>query len=141
MAKVDIKIIEDSKLTPTLFQYALMHQIRTVEQLLLEYFGQGLLRGTTHTYVGQEAIAVSALSHLENQDIVISNHRSHGHFISYSKDYKMLIKEIIGLNDGVCSGLGGSQHLQYKNFFSNGIQGRDVACSCWNGVSREDEGQ
>ena len=103
--------------------YKIMYTIRMVEKYILSYFEKGMISGTTHTCIGQEAIAVSALSLINEGDIVVSNHRSHGHFIAYSRNYKILINEIFGRNDGVCCGLGGSQHIQYSNFYSNGIVG------------------
>lgn len=119
----------DSKMKSTLniknsvriSHYEMLCKIRMFETMLLDYFGKGVLRGTTHTYLGQEAIAVAALSYLGNNDIVTSNHRCHGHFIAYGGDCQKLLGEIKGSADGLCYGLGGSQHLQYKNFYSNGI--------------------
>lgn len=110
-----------TKTDPQLSHYETLYTIRRTEELLLEYFSKGLLRGTTHTYLGQEAIAVSALSYLGEHDVVTSYHRSHGHFLAYCNDYKKLIAEIIGDSQGVCYGVGGSQHLQQGNFYSNGI--------------------
>ena len=60
--------------------YKKMVLIRKFEELLLNLFSKGKLFGTTHTYVGQEAIAVSVMENLSEIDIVISNHRCHGHF-------------------------------------------------------------
>ena len=100
-----------------------MYLIRRFETRLLELFSQGKLFGTTHTYVGQEAIAVSLTSNLKNSDIVFSNHRCHGHYLAKEDDPEGLLAEIMGRVGGVCSGRGGSQHLCKNNFFSNGIQG------------------
>jgi TPP-dependent pyruvate/acetoin dehydrogenase alpha subunit len=101
-----------------------MHLIRHVETTLLDLFSKGYLRGTVHTSIGQEACAVGVISNIDSsKDIVYSNHRCHGHYISYSYDVKGLIAEIMGKEEGVCKGVGGSQHLQFKNFYSNGIQG------------------
>jgi 2-oxoisovalerate dehydrogenase E1 component len=97
--------------------------IRNFEESLLSLFSGGELRGTTHTYLGQEAIAAAALAPILPGDTVFSNHRSHGHFIAYCGEIELLTLEIIGDSGGVCQGLGGSQHLRYRNFFSNGIQG------------------
>jgi 2-oxoisovalerate dehydrogenase E1 component len=113
----------NSAICPDISHFRSMLKIRTIEKLLLSEFSKGGIRGTTHTYIGQEAIAVAALSYLEEQDIVVSNHRSHGHFISYCNQHENLLEEIKGTERGVCKGLGGSQHLYYKNFYSNGIQG------------------
>ena len=107
--------------------YAEMYRIRTVEQLLLDSFSNGLLSGTTHTSIGQEVISVGVINALNKElDVIFSNHRCHGHYISYSEDVVGLFGELLGKKGGVCSGLGGSQHLQYKNFYTNGIQGSIV---------------
>lgn len=98
--------------------------VRMVEQRLLELFSRGLLNGTVHTCIGQEACAVGLVSPLEpDKDIVFSNHRGHGHYIAYCDDVEGLIAEIVGHRDGVCEGIGGSQHVQRGNFYTNGIQG------------------
>lgn len=90
---------------------------------LLELFDLGLLTGTTHTYIGQEAVGVGIISALEDKDIIFSNHRCHGHFLAYCNETDGLMAEIMGKKDGIVGGRGGSQHIQYKNFYSNGIQG------------------
>ncbi|MDC0065908.1 thiamine pyrophosphate-dependent dehydrogenase E1 component subunit alpha [Verrucomicrobia bacterium] len=107
--------------------YEKMVLIRRFEELLLDLFSNGKLFGTTHTYVGQEAIAVSAMAHLKQSDIVFSNHRCHGHFLAKENDPEGLLAEIMGRENGVCGGRGGSQHLHKNNFYSNGIQGGIVA--------------
>ncbi len=56
-------------------------------------------------------------------DIVFSNHRCHGHFLAYGGEPRRLFAELMGKTTGVCGGRGGSQHLQWKNFYSNGVQG------------------
>ncbi len=97
--------------------------IRFFENRLLELFSEGKLFGTTHTYVGQEAVAISSISHLKKEDVVFSNHRCHGHYLAKENDPKSLLAEIMGKNSGACGGRGGSQHISRNNFFSNGIQG------------------
>ena len=98
--------------------------IRTFEKKLLELFEKNLINGTTHTYIGQEVNSVSVFNNLNlDRDIVWSNHRCHGHFISYCFLIVELMAEILGKLKGVCKGRGGSQHLHYKNFYSNGLLG------------------
>ena len=107
--------------------YFEMKLIRCFEKKLLDLFVKNLLFGTTHTCIGQECNSVSFLNAIEtNIDIIWSNHRCHGHFISYSGNIIGLMAEIMGKKTGVCGGRGGSQHLHYKNFYSNGILGGAV---------------
>lgn len=98
--------------------------IRKTEELLLHLFGQGLLSGTTHTCLGQELCQMSVVRALSDpEDVVLSNHRNHGHFLTYSGEFTGLLAEIMGRAAGVCGGIGGSQHLAFRNFHSNGVQG------------------
>lgn len=101
-----------------------MFHIRVVEETLLDLFAHGIIGGTVHTCLGQEAVAVGVISALNiEKDIICSNHRGHGHFLAYCGDTQGLLAEILGQPTGVCGGIGGSQHLQKKNFYSNGILG------------------
>jgi TPP-dependent pyruvate/acetoin dehydrogenase alpha subunit len=113
-----------SSLEPTNAElYRSLYRIRRFEETVLENFPRGIFFGTTHTYLGQEANAVGALAHLREGDVVFSNHRSHGHFLAYGGDMRALFAELMGKSTGVCGGRGGSQHLQWKDFYSNGVQG------------------
>lgn len=103
--------------------YEQMYLIRAFEEMLLRLFTQGLLSGTVHTCIGQEAIAVGVINNLEENDSVFSNHRCHGHYIAKRGDITGLLAEIMGREGGVCGGRGGSQHLHFENFYSNGVQG------------------
>lgn len=104
--------------------YAYGHLIRSSELLVLDQFSRGLVSGTTHTCLGQELCAmavVRALTHPD--DAALSNHRNHGHFLTYSGEFVGLVAEIMGREAGACGGRGGSQHLVWRHFHSNGVQG------------------
>ena len=103
--------------------YRALYQIRKFEETVLVNFPRGIFYGTTHTCLGQEANAVGALTPIQENDIVFSNHRCHGHFLAYGGDPKALFAEMMGRVTGICGGRGGSQHLHWRNFFSNAIQG------------------
>src|SRR5436305_13293371 len=103
--------------------YAFGHMIRLTEQLILDLFGRGLLSGTTHTCLGQELCQMSVVRALDDaDDVVLSNHRNHGHFLTYSGAFDALVCEIMGRETGICGGIGGSQHIAYRHFHSNGVQ-------------------
>jgi TPP-dependent pyruvate/acetoin dehydrogenase alpha subunit len=103
--------------------YRSLYRIRRFEETVLDNFPKGVFYGTTHTYLGQEADAVGVLKHIQEADIVFSNHRCHGHFLAYGGSSRALFAELMGRKTGVCGGRGGSQHLQWRNFYSNGVQG------------------
>jgi TPP-dependent pyruvate/acetoin dehydrogenase alpha subunit len=103
--------------------YRRMRFIRRFEESLLDMFERGLLNGTTHACIGQEADAVAVMEYLGPDDHVFSNHRCHGHFLARTGDALGLMAEIMGKPEGVCGGIGGSQHLCAPGFMSNGVQG------------------
>lgn len=103
--------------------YKTMLLIRRFEERLLAEFSTGKLVGTTHTYTGQEADAAGLFSVTNIDDIVFSNHRCHGHYLAYGGDPYPLAAELMGRATGLVGGRGGSQHIQWKNFYSNGVQG------------------
>ena len=122
-------------------QYALLFGLRTFEQSLLELFATGALAGTTHTCLGQETVAVGVMSAIDRErDIVFSNHRGHGHFLAYCGEVERLYLEIMGKPGGVCGGRGGSQHLYFDNFYSNGIQGGIVPVATGMALAEKQKG-
>ena len=106
--------------------YRSMYLIRKFEETVLDNFSRGIFYGTTHTYLGQEANAAGVLANICENDIIFSNHRSHGHFLAYGGDPRKLFAELMGRATGVCGGRGGSQHLHWRNFYSNGVQGGTI---------------
>lgn len=103
-----------------------MLRIRRFDETVLESFPRGLFYGTTHTYIGQEANAVGVLSWLDEGDIVVSNHRCHGHYLAYGGPMCALAAELMGRATGVCAGRGGSQHIHWRDFYANGVLGGTV---------------
>jgi len=110
-------------MTDNLQLYKTMLLIRRFEERALAEFSTGKLFGTTHAYIGQEADAAAIFSLTRPDDIVWSNHRCHGHFLAYGGDPYRLAAELMGKSTGLVGGRGGSQHIQWRNFYSNGIQG------------------
>ena len=103
--------------------YRTMFRIRRFEETVLEEFSRGVFAGTTHTSIGQEANAAGVISVLQPDDVIVTNHRCHGHFIAYGGDMRSLFAEMMGKATGLCGGRGGSQHIHWRNLYSNGVQG------------------
>lgn len=122
--------------------YEKMVKIRIFEQKVEEYFSKGLMRGTTHGYVGMEAIAVGVLTNIDPRvDFVTSTHRCHGHFLTLFDDAFSLACELMGKRNGVVGGKGGSQHIQKGNFLANGITGGMVPVAVGIGLSKKLKGE
>lgn len=90
---------------------SLMYKIRYFEEKAKELFGQGLIRGPLHLYIGEEAVAVGACSSLNKDDYITSTHRGHGHCIAKGGDINLMMSELLGKETGYCKGRGGSMHI------------------------------
>ena len=142
-----VRVLADAKCKPqipledaTIYRFG--HLIRLAESLLLELFSEGLLSGTVHTCLGQEICQMSVVRALnEPDDHVLSNHRNHGHFLTYTGNFLGLVAEIMGREAGVCSGIGGSQHLAYRHFHSNGVQAGMTAIGVGQALARRFAGK
>jgi TPP-dependent pyruvate/acetoin dehydrogenase alpha subunit len=88
-----------------------MLEIRHFEQEVWDVFAQGKAFGTTHLYIGEEAVAVGACAALQPKDYITSTHRGHGHCITRGLDPKLMMAEIYGKRAGYCRGKGGSMHI------------------------------
>lgn len=91
--------------------YRQMLTIRYFEENAIELFAKGLITGSTHPCIGQEAIAVGACSTLEERDSVLATYRGHGAAIAKGSDPKWLMAELLTRTTGCCKGRGGSMHL------------------------------
>ncbi len=107
-----MKISQDNINRKTLIKlYSQILKIRLVEeQIALEYQKQEI-RCPVHLYIGEEAIAAGVCVNLTQADVVMSNHRSHGHYLAKGGNLKGMIAEMYGKKSGCAGGRGGSQHL------------------------------
>lgn len=109
--------------------FQLMTCIRAFEERVKQLFIAGEIKGTVHSSVGQEAIAVGACAALKSGDFIVTHHRGHGHCIAKGARTDRLMAELMGRQDGYCHGLGGSMHvaaLDLNILGSNGIIGAGI---------------
>ena len=88
-----------------------MLRIRLVEEAIGTRYAEQEMRCPTHLCIGQEAPPAAVAAHLRAQDLVFSNHRSHGHYLAKGGDMAAMIAELYGKATGCADGKGGSQHL------------------------------
>jgi len=115
-----MSIIKDTQLE----LHRMMMLIRLFEEALEEMFSRGLLHGTMHLSIGQEATAAGACLALDKKDLINSTHRGHGHCLGKGADPYKMFAELLGREDGYCRGRGGSMHiadLSNGNLGANGI--------------------
>ena len=91
--------------------YYRMWLIRLFDQSAMEQYRRDRMRGTTHAYIGQEAVAVGACAALNRDDYITSTHRGHGHCLAKGGDPKRMMAELLGKATGYCRGKGGSMHI------------------------------
>src|SRR2546430_6729397 len=91
--------------------YTTMVKIRRFDEKTVELFHAGLVKGTAHSYVGEEAVAAGACATLREGDYIVGTHRGHGHCIAKGARVDRMMAELMGRQDGYCRGLGGSMHI------------------------------
>lgn len=105
-------------------RYRLMWKMRLHEEAIKALFTQGKIGGSTHLYIGQEAVAAGVIAQLRPDDYIVSTHRGHGHMLAKGGQLKPMLAEILGKATGYCKGKGGSMHiasLELGNLGANGI--------------------
>lgn len=118
--------IKDSIVDDAIGWYRIMLTIRRFDETIDELFAAGKVHGTTHLYIGEEAVATGIVAALNAGDVVTSTHRGHGHNIALGGDVRAMMAELLGRETGYCRGYGGSMHIADQslgNLGANGIVG------------------
>ncbi|MFV0428983.1 MAG: thiamine pyrophosphate-dependent dehydrogenase E1 component subunit alpha [Arachnia sp.] len=101
-----------------------MWHIRRFEEAVDDLFARGLMHGTMHLSIGQEASATGSCLALRPDDAITSTHRGHGHTIGKGADLTRMMAELLAKETGYCRGRGGSMHIAdvaTGNLGANGI--------------------
>jgi len=137
-----------------------MMEIRGFEDKVFELLARNILKGASHVYAGQEAVAVGACSAMTERDYATSAHRGHGHCLALGGDLNLMMAELCGKATGYCKGRGGSMHIadvKNRNLGATGIVGgnlpvatgaglaiqmqkKDAVCLCFFGDGASNEG-
>ncbi len=136
-------MIEEQELTrdEVLGYLRQMMEIRALENQIAEFLGKAVLKGASHLYAGQEAVAVGAIGAIETTDLITSTHRGHGHGHAHGdkvaatpelkqEHYNKMMAEVLGKATGYCKGKGGSMHIAdvlHGNLGATGIVGGNIA--------------
>jgi pyruvate dehydrogenase E1 component alpha subunit len=91
--------------------YRKMRLIRRFEERVVQLVNANEIAGTTHEYIGEEAVAVGICSALQGDDVITSTHRGHGHIIAKGGDPRRMMAELFGRVTGYNRGKGGSMHI------------------------------
>jgi TPP-dependent pyruvate/acetoin dehydrogenase alpha subunit len=112
--------------------YRTMRLIRRFEETVQSLFLRGEVHGTTHLYIGQEAVATGVGDVLGPDDRVAATYRGHGHALSVGVSPQALLDEMLGRATGVCAGRAGSMNvvdLEHRLIGSFGIIGGSMAAA------------
>jgi 2-oxoisovalerate dehydrogenase E1 component len=115
-------------------------EIRAFENNISILLGKAVLKGASHLYAGQEAVAVGAVAALRDDDLITSTHRGHGHAHAHGdsaaktpeakqEHYNKMMAEVLGRSGGYCKGKGGSMHIadvDHGNLGATGIVGGNI---------------
>ena len=115
-------------------------EIRALEDNISDLLSKAVLRGASHLYAGEEAVAVGAVAALRDDDLITSTHRGHGHAHAHGdkaaktpqdkqSHYNKMMAEVLGRSTGYCKGKGGSMHIadvKHGNLGATGIVGGNL---------------
>jgi acetoin:2,6-dichlorophenolindophenol oxidoreductase subunit alpha len=121
-----------------------MERIRAFEEMAEQLYMRGLVHGTMHLSIGQEASAVGAIAALAADDYILSTHRGHGHCIAKGADLGRMMAEFMGKETGYCRGRGGSMHIadvEGGNLGANGIVAGGIPIAAGVGLSMQMQGR
>jgi pyruvate dehydrogenase E1 component alpha subunit len=97
--------------TVGLRMYRMMQEARLFEKRAQDLFLEGLVKGTSHLAIGQEAVAAGFSAAMQPEDMVFCTYRGHVHTLLRGAPMGGLMGELLGRANGVCGGKGGSMHL------------------------------
>lgn len=88
-----------------------MLRIRLIEEAIAERYPEGKMRCPVHLSIGQEAVSVVVGDQLKTEDLAVSSHRAHAHYLAKGGSLRGLISELYGKETGCTKGRGGSMNL------------------------------
>src|SRR5215831_17096989 len=91
--------------------YRQMCLCRRFEEAAAKAYSQGKIAGFLHLYIGQEAVAVGAISAVPPTDYIVATYREHAHYLARTGDARGAMAELYGKASGSVGGRGGSMHL------------------------------
>jgi 2-oxoisovalerate dehydrogenase E1 component len=140
-ARVSAMIEEQSLTKEQLMTYLRqIMEIRALENNIANLLSKAVLKGASHLYAGEEAVAVGAVAALRSDDLITSTHRGHGHAHAHGDSaavtpeekqlhYAKMMAEVLGKSGGYCKGKGGSMHIAdvaHGNLGATGIVGGNI---------------
>jgi len=137
-----VELLEGGEVTPEdlLTFHRRMCEIRAFEEKVFDLLGRNIIKGASHLYAGEEAVAVGAIAAITEQDLITSTHRGHGHCHAIGdlhaktpeakqEHLNKMMAELCGKATGYCRGRGSSMHIadvEKGNLGATGIVGGNI---------------
>lgn len=118
--------------------------IRFFEEAVDGLFARGMMHGTMHLSIGQEAVATGVCAALRKTDFITSTHRGHSHCIAKGADLTRMMAELLAKQTGYCRGRGGSMHIadvETGNLGANGIVAGGIPIAAGAALSQKLQGK
>jgi TPP-dependent pyruvate/acetoin dehydrogenase alpha subunit len=125
--------------------YRILTEIRDAEQRAYDLFLQNLVKGTSHLSLGQEAVAAGCAAAMEPGDLSFCTYRGHAHTLARGVPVEKVLGELMGRDNGLMRGKGGSMHLtsvEHGVMGSYAIVGAHLPIACgaaWRAQYRGDK--
>lgn len=136
-------MVKELKKEVMLELYRKMRLTRRFEEKVVELVNDNEIFGTTHEYIGEEAVAAGVITALDDKDYIMSTHRGHGHMVCKGGDLGYMFSELMGKANGYNRGKGGSMHIANPDIGilgANGIVGAGVPIACGSALALKMDG-
>ncbi len=113
--------------------YRILVELREAEQRAYDLFLQNLVKGTSHLSLGQEAVAAGFAAAMEPGDLTFCTYRGHAHTLARGVPMEKVLGELMGRDNGLMRGKGGSMHLtsvEHGVMGSYAIVGAHIPIAC-----------
>jgi len=121
-----------------------MMRIRRFEESVQYYFSLGMIHGTAHLGIGEEAAAAGSCAALSDEDYMYATHRGHGPSLAKGVPADRMMAEMFGRENGICKGRGGSMHIACPKvgaMGTNGVVGPSMALAAGSALAIKMRGE
>ena len=132
-SRVSALAVDELSVELRLRMYRMQVELRESEQRAYDLFLQNLVKGTSHLSLGQEAVATGFAAAMEPGDLTFCTYRGHAHTLARGVPMERVLGELMGRDNGLLRGKGGSMHLtsvEHGVMGSYAIVGAHIPIAC-----------
>jgi acetoin:2,6-dichlorophenolindophenol oxidoreductase subunit alpha len=132
-SRTELAVADELSEALRLRMYRMQVELRESEQRAYDLFLQNLVKGTSHLSLGQEAVATGFAAAMEPGDLTFCTYRGHAHTLARGVPMERVLGELMGRDNGLLRGKGGSMHLtsvEHGVMGSYAIVGAHIPIAC-----------